>query len=171
MLILTRTFLSVSQMTHDGWTIWFLSECCNILSLFCWQKRGSFIFSFFIFCLKWFKFLMRDHLLCLLWLLKRLSTPGEYCCVEWCCVLFWSCGPFFLSFLFLRLWHAAVSPRHSLTGSLRRCFSRRFSCTFSRRPQAPLTTNGWSYKRSLEYVQVCVHFLKENTSLLLLCNC
>lgn len=57
---------------------------------------------------------------------------------------------------------AVVSHRH--VGSVCRCFSRRFSSTFLRRPQAPMTTNGWSYKPSLEYAQVCVsvHFVKEN---------
>lgn len=40
--------------------------------------------------------------------------------------------------------------------SVCRCSSRRFFCTFLRRPQAPMTTSGWSYKPSLEYVQVCV---------------
>lgn len=38
-----------------------------------------------------------------------------------------------------------------------RCFSRRFSSTYLRRPQALMSTNGWSSKPSLEYAQVCVH--------------
>lgn len=50
--------------------------------------------------------------------------------------------------------------------SVCRCSSKRFSCTFLRRPQALMTTSGWSYKPSLEYVQVCVTVfisLKENS--------
>lgn len=43
---------------------------------------------------------------------------------------------------------------HCHMNSLNRCSSRRFSCIFLRRPQAPMTTNGWLYKPSLEYVQV-----------------
>ncbi len=57
-------------------------------------------------------------------------------------------------FALLFVWHVAVSYHHM--DFVCRCSSRRFSCTFSRRPRAPTTTSGWSYKPSLEYVQVCV---------------
>lgn len=59
-----------------------------------------------------------------------------------CCLLFfWVCQAVF----------------HCQVNFVCRYFSRRFSCTYLRRPQALMSTNGWSSKPSREYAQVCVH--------------
>lgn len=62
----------------------------------------------------------------------------------------------YFAFVFVCVCQAVVSHRH--VDFVCRYFSRRFSCTYLRRPPALMSTNGWSSKPSREYAQVCVHF-------------
>lgn len=150
--------MSQAADTNDGWKMWFLTESCNILPPPCnWGFHFLLLSAAhsLLFCLRWFK-------------VSNAWPPALFAVTtdSWRmrCVVLVTQAPLF----------AVVSHRH--VGSVCRCFSRRFSSTFLRRPQAPMTTNGWSYKPSLEYAQVCVsvHFLKENCPFwhwLLMCDC
>lgn len=112
-------------------------------------------------------------LLCLQFILlsvtvEHLTSTCYICCIHSRGIVFcfWrvACGLSFFSFFFFwlcrQLQVVFTSPcvcdscLHCHMNSLNRCSSRRFSCIFLRRPQAPMTTNGWLYKPSLEYVQV-----------------
>ena len=77
----------------------------------------------------------------------------------------WSCRQLVVFVFFSAPLCMAAVDSHCHMDSVCRFSSRRFSCTFLRRQQAPMTTSGWSFKPSPEYVQVCVsgfYFVKGN---------
>lgn len=136
---------------NDVWEMWFLTECCNIPPPRCnWGFHYDLLSAAPPF---YYSVWVGSNFLITLYVYRRwklMWAPGEYCV---------SCWSRRQSMVFSPLLFTCCSFSLSRGLSVCRCSSRRFSSTFLRRPQAPTTTSGWSYKPSLEYVQVCLGFL------------
>lgn len=139
----TLTMLSIADCWRTRWMVdvashsepWHSSASVKLnVSLFC----RPFAACILLFCLRRFKVLNAwPPAVFLLWMLNRSSSRI----------------PCFASAKQALVFLAVVSDCN-VGPSVCRCSSRRFSSTFSRLPQAPMTTSGWSFKPSLEYAQV-----------------
>lgn len=96
---------------------------------------------------------------CCLYFIILFETVQSFECVATCCVFAVNAEQELLRNTLFCVGQASacflvVVSDYNVDPSVCRCSSRRFSSTFLRRPRAPMTTSGWSFKPSLEYAQV-----------------